>query len=125
MIALKKQNVGDCDHVKVRKKTHAEAKDLLAKIQGILRAEKLSPEERSQLELQAAALSGSLLSTWFPVPWANRLVMALVFLLGAWQAAIGNTAFLLVWLFLPLFSPRIMGEVWFALGRISRTWTRS
>ena len=71
-------------------------------------------------ELHAAALAGTLLRPWFPVSWTRRLIMAAIFLFGLQQAATGNYQPLVWWLLLPFFSPRIMGEAAFLLGKCAR-----
>ena len=46
--------------------------------------------------------------------------MAAIFAFGLQQAAIGNYQPLLWWLLLPFFSPRIVGEATYFMGRLVR-----
>ena len=104
----------------VNRQTYAEAKKLLDEIHHELQNEQLTPKQRKELELHSASLAGVLCSPWLPVAWPNRIIMAAIFLFGLQQAATGNYEPLVWWLLLPFFSPRIMGEAAFLLGRLSR-----
>ena len=100
---------------------YTEAKRLLEEINYELKTQPLTQAQRTELELHAASLAGVLLHPWFPVSWPRRLIMAGIFLLGVQQAAwVGNYEPLLWWLLLPFFSPRIMGECAFFLGKVRR-----
>ena len=95
-----------------------EAKALLRQVQQELQDPNLSPAQRGALELHAARLSGFLLSPWVPVPWANRLTMVAIFLIGLVGAVTGNNMLMLSWLLLPFFSPSLMGEATNLAGRL-------
>lgn len=94
-----------------------EAKKHSAEIARLLNEGNLTPEERQKLEALQAQLSGALLSPWLPFGWGRRSIMMVLFLVGAIGLAQGNDYFLFAWLFLLFFSPRVVGEVAYALGR--------
>jgi hypothetical protein len=100
---------------------YTEAKRLLEEINYELKTQPLTQAQRTELELHAARLAGVLLHPWFPVSWTRRLIMAGIFLVGIlWTAWVGNYEPLLWWLLLPFFSPRIMGECYYFIGRVRR-----
>jgi hypothetical protein len=99
---------------------YAEAQKVLAEIQHELATAPLTAAQRKELELHAARLSGILLSPWLPVTFRSRLIAAGIILLGLQQAWTGNYEPLVFWVLLPFFSPRIVGEGAFLLGRIRR-----
>jgi hypothetical protein len=80
----------------------------------------LTPEQRSELQVHAAALAGGLMSPWLPIGWTRKLLMLAIAGVGLEQAAIGNYWALWLWAFLPMFSPRIVGEMAAFLGRPAR-----
>lgn len=94
------------------------AKSVLTQVRGELARHDLTAEQRAELEKHANALSGALMSPWLPVDWPRRLLMAAIFLLGLQQASVGNYQPFIWWLALPLFSPRIMGELAYFFGRL-------
>lgn len=94
-----------------------EAKKQSAAIAKLLKKGNPTVEDWEKLELLQAQLSGALLSTWLPFGWGRRLIMIVLFIIGAYGLAEGNSYFLFAWLFALLFSPRIVGEVAFAFGR--------
>lgn len=70
------------------------------------------------------ALAGSLLSVWVPFDWPRRIIMAALFGGGLYGVGTGNDSLLVMWLCVPLFSPRVMGEATFFLGRIAGDFMR-
>ena len=104
----------------VSRQEYDDAKKLLEEIHQELATQLLTPEQRQELQLHSARLSGLLASVWFPVSWTRRLIMAAIFLFGLQQAWVGNYQAMFWWLLLPLFSPRIVGEAAFLWGRLSR-----
>jgi hypothetical protein len=105
---------------KSRREQYDEAKRLLEEINYELKTQPLTEAQRKKLQLHAASLAGVLLHPWFPVSWTRRLIMVAIVLLGIQQAWVGNYEAVLLWLILPFFSPRIVGECSFLLGKISR-----
>jgi hypothetical protein len=108
----------------MKPKDYEEAKDVLKEIRHELDTQPLTAEQRKELEMHAAALSGYLLRPWLPVSWTRRLLMVAIVLLGAQQAWVGNYEPLLWLLLLPFFSPRIVGECAFAFGRLASLFKR-
>ncbi|MGZ8195040.1 MAG: hypothetical protein ACXWTH_05385 [Methylosarcina sp.] len=94
-----------------------EAKKLSAEIAKLMEEENLTAEDRQKFEILLAKLAGSLLSTWLPFSWGRRSIMVVLFLIGAYGLVEGNGYFLVAWVFLLLFSPRVVGELGFALSR--------
>ena len=101
------------------KELHRQAEGLLEMISVELKSEILTPQERHELEIQKSKLSGMLLSTWFPVPWSKRIIMIVIVGFGLWQMVEQNFQPLIYWVALPFFSPRIVGEGAFFIGKIS------
>jgi len=104
----------------MERERYFEARKALDEIRHELATAPLTPEQRKELKLHAAKLSGVLLHPWFPVAWRGRLIMAGIVLLGLQQAWVGNFEPMIFWLLLPLFSPRIMGECAFLFGKMHR-----
>ena len=102
------------------RQSYTEAKRLFDQVRHELDTQPLTPEQRKELEAHAARLAAVLLHPWFPVLWTRRLIAAAIFLFGLQQAWIGNYQPMLLWLLLPLFSPRIVGEAAFLWGRFRR-----
>jgi len=97
---------------------YEEAEKIQEIINRELASESLTPEQRRELELHSARLAGFLCSHWLPLDWTRRLIMAAIFIFGIQQAWVGNRQAMLLWLLLPLFSPRIVGEVFHFIGRL-------
>lgn len=94
-----------------------EAKKQSAEIAKLLKEGNLTAEERQKLETLQTQLSGALLSPWLPFGGGRRSIIIVLFLVGASGLVQGNGYFLFAWLFLLFFSPRVVGEVAYALGR--------
>jgi hypothetical protein len=82
------------------------AEKALEQIRYVLDTEHLTSDQR--LELQAARLK-----PWLPITWSYRITMAIIFFLGT-----GSPEAKWIWLSLPLFSPRIIAEAAYLMGRI-------
>lgn len=92
----------------------------LEQIDAEMQRKDLTPAEREELEHHAAAIAGQLLRPWLPIGWGRRLLGAGIIALGIYGLAIGNYEVFVWWILLPLMSPRTMGEVVHAGGRIVR-----
>jgi hypothetical protein len=101
------------------KETYDLAKKQLDEVTEHLKGDDLTIEQREELEILQAKLSGGLLSIWFPMGIGRKLIMVVIFLVGIYGLVIGNHYFLFSWIILPMFSPRLMGEVSYFMGRIS------
>jgi hypothetical protein len=98
---------------------YKDAKQTLIQIHRILETEPLTKQQRGELEIHAAKLAGVVLRPWLPVSWTRRLIMAGIIVLGIQQSIwVGNYEPFAWWLLLPLFSPRIVGECAFQIGRV-------
>lgn len=80
----------------------------------------LQGEARMEAERTVNMAAGRLLSVWLPTGWGRRVIMLILLLFGLYGLIIGKLLFLICWLIAVTFSPRIMGEVSFLLGRITR-----
>lgn len=98
---------------------YQEAKRVLAEITVELKRIDLTPEQRQQLETHAAALATGLLRPWLPLGRWRRAAMLTFLLLGLLWPLGGSPIWCLAWLVMLTFSPRIVGEIGFALGRFS------
>ena len=98
---------------------YAELKQSLEKIHQRLDTEPLTKAQRDQLQDHAYALAGKLLNPWFPLDWTRRLLMLGIFALGIEESVRGNYQPLLWWLLLPMFSPRLMGELAYFAGKLA------
>lgn len=98
--------------------TSEEAKRTLDEITKFLREESLTEEERQKFETMKAQLAGALLHSWLPFCWVRRSIMTLLFVVGIYGLAGGSNLLLLAWIAIPLFSPRSMGELAFAIGKV-------
>jgi hypothetical protein len=103
-----------------KREQYFQAKQHLSEITQVLDTASLTPQERYELQLHTARLAGVLCRPWLPVTWGRRLIMAGIILFGLHQAWTGNPEHMLWWLLLPLFSPHIMGQCFFNIGRMKR-----
>ena len=99
------------------KEKYEEAKIYQQELYRLLKEGNLSPEERQKLEEVHAQLAGFLMSPWLPVDWGRRGIMICIFFMGLYGIIKAYTLIALLWLLLPLFSPRIQGEVLSIIGR--------
>lgn len=102
------------------RKTYQEAKKNSEEIAKLLRDGNLTAEEKQKFETLQTQLAGVLLSPWLPFDWGRRSIMIVLLLIGVYGLAEGNHLFLVAWLFLPVFSPRLAGEFYYALGKFFR-----
>jgi hypothetical protein len=104
----------------MNRKTFGELNKLYDVVDNILKKEDLTEERRREFEELRGEVGGSMASTWLPFGWWRRFIMFIVFLAGIYGLVIGNNYFLLMWFFLPLFSPRWMAEFYYFKGVIAR-----
>ncbi|TAN35455.1 MAG: hypothetical protein EPN23_11135 [Verrucomicrobia bacterium] len=97
---------------------YKEAKKTSQEIEQLLQSDNLTADDRQKLKEIHAQLSGVLLSPWLPFDWRRRAIMFFLLLLGLYGITNGQSYFALSWLFLALFSPRIVGEGASILGKI-------
>lgn len=89
---------------------YEEAKRRLGEITSRLKYEQISAEERDRLEKEGARLARVMMSPWIPFSWGHRIGMMVIVAIGFWGLTQGQSFLALIWLALPLFSPRIVGE---------------
>jgi len=80
----------------------------------------LSPARRHELEVLAASTAGALASTWLPMGTGRRIIMVAIAAMGLWGLFQENHALMWIWVALPLFSPRCMGELALFMGSLNR-----
>jgi hypothetical protein len=102
------------------KEKYQEAKIYQQEIHHLLKEGNLSPEEKQKLEEINAQLSGLLMSPWLPIDWGRKGIMIFIFVIGIIGIIQEHTLAALLWMLLPLFSPRIQGEVLRRIGRFSQ-----
>lgn len=100
------------------KQKYEEMKIYLDKINALLKEDGLSIEERQKFELIRSQLAGALLHPWLPVGWERKLIMLIIMTAGVIGYFAVNPKMIFIWLALPLFSPRIMGESLRIIGYI-------
>jgi hypothetical protein len=86
------------------------AKKRLEEVTRRLKYESISPQEREALEKEGRGLLAVVMSPWIPVSFGYRILMLVVVGIGFWGLIEGQYLYLLAWLLLPLFSPRIIGK---------------
>ena len=99
---------------------YAKSKARLASINQALREGHLTPEERTNLEALSVALTGQLLSPWFPVSLTGRAIMLVLSGLGFYGLIEGPIILLLAWPLSILLSPHFAGESLYPGGRPGR-----
>ena len=92
------------------KEQYEAAKTRLGEVTMMLKYEKISPEERERLEREGKELAIVVMSPWFPSDFRYRIVILVIAAIGFWGFIQDQYLFMLVWLLLPLFSPRIVGK---------------
>jgi hypothetical protein len=95
-------------------------KNSFEEIREMLKDGNLSAEERKKFESLSAQLAGKLASAWLPCDWGRRSIMLLIFLIGVVGFVVGSIPMVCGWILLPLFSPRITGEVNSLVGYLVR-----
>ena len=103
-------------------KEYLRTKAKLADIDDALREGHLTPEERAELEALSAALSRQLVTPWFPASWARRGAMLVLLGTGLYGLVGGLELLVWSWPLIVIFSPRIMGENFHAIGRHDHTY---
>ena len=61
------------------------------------------------------------MNVWLPTDWVRRGLMAIIALVGAQGVFVGPAWLAWILVALPLFSPRLMGEFAYGMGRASRS----
>jgi hypothetical protein len=102
----------------MNRETYKEVKVTFDEITRLLDEENLTEEEKQSLEKSKAQLAGQLHSIWWPFDWGRRSIMIVLLLVGIYGLGEGNNLLLLAWVVIPFFSPRSMGELFYAIGKV-------
>ncbi|MDD5638664.1 MAG: hypothetical protein PHO28_02025 [Candidatus Pacebacteria bacterium] len=78
----------------------------------------LSSEIREKFQDVAGTSAGLLLNSWLPSGWLRKIIILAIILVVICLAITKNLLFLLLLFILPIFSPRMMGELMFLVGHI-------
>jgi hypothetical protein len=92
------------------KEQFEQAKTRLQEVTRRLKQEEMSSQERERLEREGRELMKVIMSPWLPLSWNYRMLMILIAAVGFWGFIEGQYLLMLLWLLLPLFSPRIVGK---------------
>lgn len=92
-------------------------KELFKQMSDELKVANLTDEEKKEYEVTLAKLAGAISSPWLPMGDLQRFIVVLIILLVVVRANSENHLVYLL-LVLPLFSPRIVGEIAVFVGRI-------
>jgi hypothetical protein len=65
-------------------------------------------------------IAGALLSDWLPSGIMRRMIMFILLLIGLYGFLSEGGYLMFSWLLLPLFSPRCVGEIAYAIGKFSK-----
>ena len=102
------------------KNQHDQLKTTFLKIDETLKNKdlNLTDEEKAKFEQLKSQLAGAMLSSWLPADSTRKVIMLMLFLIGLYGIIKINILFVLLWLILGFFSPRIVGEVTVFLGKM-------
>ncbi len=89
---------------------YEKAKARLEEVTRVLRYENISVPERGRLEKEGRELARVVMSPWIPFDWSYRIIITIIAAVGLWGLTQGMYFLMLIWLVLPLFSPRIVGK---------------
>jgi len=90
-------------------------------VQETLKRDDLSEEERQKFETLSNQLAGALLSSWLPAGVIRKIIMFILVLGGFYNIIHGGFIYsLILFAIASSFSPRIIGELAVAFGRIKR-----
>lgn len=102
----------------MNKQEYEEIQRTLAEVNIALARNDLTAKERQDFQHHASALSGQLMSLWIPFSKVRRAIMLLLFLLGLRAFINYDASCYFFWILITLFSPRIVGETIYRIGRI-------
>ncbi|MDD5396519.1 MAG: hypothetical protein PHW24_00475 [Candidatus Moranbacteria bacterium] len=104
----------------MNKNQHDQLKTTFLKIDEALKNKdlNLTDQEKAKFEQLKSQLAGAILSSWLPVDSSRKVMMLVLFLIGLYGIIKINILFVLVWLFLAFFSPRLVGEITIFFGKL-------
>ena len=100
----------------MNKEEHKQLKDVLEELTKESQNENLTQEQRQEIELHIARVSGKLLSIWIPIGITRKILMASFFLIGLLGFFTQYEWLIYLILIAGLFSPRLTGEISYMLG---------
>ncbi len=100
------------------KEEHDQAQKLFEVLSKLEKTGTLTGEQQKEFSDLKAKLAGVLLSSWLPMDSRRKYIMLIIFFVAICGTLAGIPRFLFLLLILPLFSPRMMGEVVMFFGRI-------
>jgi hypothetical protein len=86
-------------------------KEILQQMTNELENEDLTLRERDRLSILKTQFEETLLATWLPADWGRRVIVTIIAAAGIAGLIMGNYFFLVLWLALPVFSPKAMAEL--------------
>jgi len=89
---------------------YEKAKARLEEVTRVLKYENISVPERERLEKEGRELARVVMSPWIPFDWSHRIIIMVSVAVGLWGLSQDMYFLMLVWLLLPLFSPRLVGK---------------
>lgn len=78
----------------------------------------LTEEERIKFERLQSEIAGTMMSSWLPAGSARKVVALILFIAGLFGFLKISGFFILLWLLLPFFSPRLVGEIAIFFGKM-------
>ena len=78
-----------------------------------------SQEDRLKLKETKALISTALLSSWLPIDTTRKVTMIILFIVGLYGIINSSIFFIIFWIPLPFFSPRIVEKVAMFFGKIN------
>ena len=106
----------------MNKSDYGEIKNTLAEVNAALASNDLTEELRKDFEQNQAALTGTLMSIWLPISNVRRAIMLVLFLIGLRAFVNHNDIYIVYWIVVVLFSPRIVGTLMYYIGRFKSGW---
>ena len=104
----------------MNKEEQKELKGVLEELNNELQNENLTQEQKKEIELHKARISGTLMSIWLPIGITRKILMLSFFLIGL--LGFFTQYEWLIWSILisGSFSPRLVGEISYYLGKMSK-----
>lgn len=97
---------------------YEELQDVLRRLTEALKDEGLSEEQRHELKMHQAFVSGQITSMWLPISNPRKAIMFAFILLGLRAFTNYNDMYIVYWLLAAIFSPRIVATAAYYFGRL-------
>jgi len=102
----------------MNKEEHDQLEKLFRAISKLEESGILTEEQKKEFSDLKSSISGVLLSSWLPADSGRKYIMLIILFIAICGTLAGIPRFLFLLLILPLFSPRVIGEVVVFFGRI-------